>query len=235
MELVINDGSMIMIDYVARTSEEGAVFDTTMKDVAQQEAVYKEDKIYEPMLVVLGEGWVPFGLENAIKKANLGDTFEIDVSCEEAYGPKDPSKIKLVARREFQKLSINPSIGDRITLGNQTGTVISVSSGRVRMDYNHILAGKDISYKIKIHDKINGDENKIRALMKRRLPGANLDGMEIKINGSKIQVKMPEQARFYEYVQFAKKEVTIDIGKVVPQYTIIEFIEQFEIPQAETN
>lgn len=232
---------MIKIDYTAKIAdidavkeeeeeeEQQAVFDTTIEEVARKENIYKPEKIYEPMLVVLGKGWIPKGLEERVMQAEVGENFKVSIPCENAYGPKDPSKIKLVARREFQKLNINPSVGDRITIGSQTGTVLSVSSGRVRMDYNHILAGKDIDYNITIHELIDGEPNKIKELIKRRLPGANLDDMEIKVENSKIIVFVPEQARFFEYVQFAKAEVAKDIGEIIPGYSEIEFRENFEI------
>jgi len=234
---MIEPGSMIKIDYTAKiaekdvTEEEPVVFDTTIEEIARAEEIYKPDKVYEPMLVVLGENWIPRGLEKRIQEANVGDNFHTNVPSEEAYGPKDPSKIKLVARREFQKLNINPSVGDRITIGSQTGTVLSVTSGRVRMDYNHVLAGQDIDYEITIHEIIEGDENYISELISRRLPGANLDGMSIQINGTQIIVEIPEHARFFEYVQFAKAEVAKDIGEIVPGYKSIEFRELFDIPQ----
>lgn len=228
---MIKLGSMITIDYTAKiTNENGStVFDTTDEAIAKKESIYKPEKFYQPMLVVLGNGWVPVGLERALLKAKIGDSFDVNVPCEDAYGPKDPSKIKLVARREFQKININPSIGDRIKLGAQTGTVLSVSSGRVRMDYNHILAGKDIEYHIHIHKQIIGDNNQIVALIKRRLPSANLDGIEITIVDKIIKVRMPETARFFEFVQFAKAEATKDIGEIVLGYKGIEFIEYFNI------
>ncbi|MHA2249703.1 MAG: FKBP-type peptidyl-prolyl cis-trans isomerase [Candidatus Kariarchaeaceae archaeon] len=228
---MIKSGSMITIDYTAKISDEnnGTVFDTTNEEVAKNEALYVSDKIYEPMLVVIGKGWIPIGLETALQKANVGEKFNVNVPCEEAYGPKDPSKIKLVARREFQKLNINPSIGDRITLGLQTGTVLSVSSGRVRMDYNHVLAGKDIEYDIEIHYEITGDAKKIAALIKRRIPGADLEDMKILIDGKVIKVNMPESARYFEYIQFAKKEAASDIAEIVPGYKEIEFIDYFSL------
>ncbi|MHA2402532.1 MAG: FKBP-type peptidyl-prolyl cis-trans isomerase [Candidatus Kariarchaeaceae archaeon] len=228
---MIKPGSMITIDYTAKISDENGatIFDTTIEDIAREEAIYKTEKHYEPMLVVIGKGWIPLGLEKALQKSSVGELFDVSVPCEEAYGPKDPSKIKLVARREFQKLNINPSIGDRITVGNSTGTVLSVSSGRVRMDYNHVLAGKNIDYNVKVHEIVEGDANRINALIKRRLPGANLKGMEINIDDSLIKVKMPETARFFEYVQFAKAEVANDVKEIVPGYSGIEFIEYFDM------
>jgi len=226
---MIKLGSMIKIDYTAKINEEngGTVFDTTIEEIAQSELIYQQDKHYEPMLVVLGKGWIPKGLETRLEKSSIGDKIDVLVPCAEAYGPKDPSKIKLVARREFQKQNINPSIGDRIKLGSQTGTVLSVSSGRVRMDYNHVLAGRDIEYNIQIHEEIIGDDNQIKELIKRRLPGSSLNDMRIELKDGIIQVYMPHTARFYEYIQFAKSEAAKDIKEIVSKYKGIQFIEFF--------
>lgn len=227
---MIPEGSMITIDYTASIVEEEGekVFDTTLLDVAAAETIFKPDKTYEPMLVVLGKEWIPKGLEKVLMNNEIGDNIETVIECNDAYGPKDPSKIKLVARREFQKLNINPSIGDRIEIASQMGTVLSVTATRVRMDYNHVLAGKDIKYKIKIHELINDEEEKIRALIKRRLPGSLLNDMKISIDSNKvIDVIMPEQTRYYEFVQFAKAEVSKDIKEILQGYVGIKFIDYF--------
>lgn len=230
---MITLGSMIKIDYTAKTNEENGstVFDTTIAEIAQSELIYQPDKHYEPMLVVLGKSWVPKGLEAVLEKSSIGDKIDVLIPCEEAYGLKDPSKIKLVARREFQKQNINPSIGDRITLGSQTGTVLSVSSGRVRMDYNHVLAGKDIHYSIEIHNEIKGAESQIIELIRRRLPGSNLENLKIEIDGKLINVFMPKEARYFEYIQFAKSEAAKDIQEIVPGYSGIQFIEHFDFSE----
>ncbi|MDH5647045.1 MAG: FKBP-type peptidyl-prolyl cis-trans isomerase, partial [Candidatus Heimdallarchaeota archaeon] len=205
------------------------VFDTTIEEISKSENIFKPENIYQPMLIVLGKKWIPTGLERAIINANVNETIDVVIQPEDAYGPKDPAKIKLVARREFQKLNINPSVGDRITLGSQTGTILSVSAGRVRIDYNHILAGKEIHYSVKIYDIIKGDEQKISALIKRRIPGADLENMTIEIKEDKIIVNLPEQARFFEYIQFAKAEVAKDISEILTNYKYIEFSEIFPI------
>ena len=173
---MIDKEAMIKIDFTAKLTENvnpedsQKIFDTTIEEIAKSENIYKKHKSYEPMLVVLGKNWIPLGLEEQIAQAKVGDDLTTLIEAKDAYGPKDPSKIKLVARREFQKININPSIGQRVTIGSQTGTVLSVTSSRVRMDYNHVLAGKDIEYTIKIHEEIKGDENKIKELIKE-FPG----------------------------------------------------------------
>ena len=54
--------------------------------------------------------------------------------------------------------------------------------------------------------------------------------MEVNIEKEKVIVNIPEEARFYEFIQFAKSEVIKDISEIVPGYKSIEFREFFSIP-----
>ena len=54
--------------------------------------------------------------------------------------------------------------------------------------------------------------------------------MDVNIEKEKVIVNIPEEARFYEFIQFAKSEVIKDISEIVPGYKSIEFREFFSIP-----
>ena len=51
-------GDFVFIDYVAKVKETGEVFDATTEEIARKEKLYREGEIYEPNLIVIGEGWV---------------------------------------------------------------------------------------------------------------------------------------------------------------------------------
>jgi len=52
----VKKGDFILVEYVGKVKETGEVFDTTQEEVAKEERLYKEGEIYEPKLVVVGEG-----------------------------------------------------------------------------------------------------------------------------------------------------------------------------------
>jgi len=56
--MILKKGDFILINYTARVKETNEVFDTTLEEVAKKEHLYKEGEIYEPKLVVIGEGWM---------------------------------------------------------------------------------------------------------------------------------------------------------------------------------
>ena len=64
--MTLQKGDFILIDYIAKVKETNEVFDTTKDEVAKKEHLHKEGEIYEPKLVVVGEGWVLKALDDAL-------------------------------------------------------------------------------------------------------------------------------------------------------------------------
>lgn len=223
----VKEGSFVKVDYIARKVEDNVVFDTTMKEIAEKEGIFSPSKIYEPILLVIGREWLPKVVEDALMGKSIGESVEVEVPFAEAFGPHDPSKIKLVPRREFQKLQINPQKGEYVSISGQEGLILSVSPGRVRIDFNHRLAGKDLHYTVTVRQVINDELEKIQALINRRLPGADISDSIITIDGEALDVILPDRVRYYEYVQFAKKNIAKDIGEILGKFKEVRFHETF--------
>ncbi|MCJ7614312.1 FKBP-type peptidyl-prolyl cis-trans isomerase, partial [Candidatus Bathyarchaeota archaeon] len=62
----IQKSDFIVVDYTGKVKETGEVFDTTSEEIAKENKLYKEGDIYEPRLVVVGEGWVLKALDEAL-------------------------------------------------------------------------------------------------------------------------------------------------------------------------
>jgi FKBP-type peptidyl-prolyl cis-trans isomerase 2 len=87
-------------------------------------------------------------LERVVTGMKPGDEKQVELSAEEGFGPYDVKKKKVVPTRE---LPAGTKEGD--VLEDRTGqpaTVKQLSDGSAVMDYNHPLAGKPLSVKIKI-------------------------------------------------------------------------------------
>lgn len=223
----VKEGSFVKVDYIAKKAEDNSVFDTTLKAIAEKNGIFSPNKFYEPILLVIGREWLPKVVEESLLGKTIDDTVEVDVPFTEAFGPHDPSKIKLVPRREFQKLQINPQKGEYVSISGQEGLILSVSPGRVRIDFNHRLAGKDLHYTVTIRKVINDELEKIQALINRRLPGADLSDSIIEIDGNALDVILPDRVRYYEYIQFAKKNIAKDIGEILGTYSEVRFHETY--------
>ena len=89
-------GDFILLNYSAKVKETSEIFDTTFEETAKKEQLYKEGEVYEPKLIVVGEGWVLKTLDEALLTMKLGKTQIVEISPEKAFGQRDPEKIKRV-------------------------------------------------------------------------------------------------------------------------------------------
>jgi FKBP-type peptidyl-prolyl cis-trans isomerase SlyD len=94
-----------------------------------------------------------------------GEEKTIQLPPEEAFGERDPKLVQLVPMSEFKKQGIKPQVGMAITSEGNTGIIRSVSGGRVRLDFNHELAGKNLEYQMKVDSVIEDDVEKVKSLI----------------------------------------------------------------------
>ncbi|UJG42791.1 MAG: peptidylprolyl isomerase [Candidatus Heimdallarchaeum endolithica] len=228
--MVIEKGTMLKLNYIGKRKSDSYVFDTTLEDVAKKEGIYDEKVIYKPCLVVIGKHWLPIGLEEQLIGLKEGDKKTIEVEAKQAFGLHDRSKIRLIQRREFQKLDIKPKAGMEVEITGQKGRIMKVDSSRVKVDFNHPLAGEDVIYEVEIVKIITDVKEQFVALLERRLPGIDFSGTKIEIEGKILVVELPPHSRFLEYIQFTKNAVTRDISEFVKnKMDKVKFIEFYEI------
>ena len=110
------------------------------------------DRVEEssPLAVVLGAGDVLKGLEEVLSDMEEGEEREVELPPEKAFGERNPDLVVIIPEREFRKRGITPYPGLPIEADGRTGRVLSVSAGRVQVDFNHPLAGKTLIYKVKV-------------------------------------------------------------------------------------
>ena len=224
----VQEGDFILVDYVARIEETGEIVDLTLEDVAKKEKIYKEDGIYKPKLVVVGEGWFIKGFEEGLIGLKVGGKAEIRVPPEKGFGERDLKKIKVVPMREFRKSGITPKPGMRVTINGKVGTIRMVTSGRVRVDFNHPLAGKTLIYEVFVRKKLREDLEKIKAIIGRRLRGIDEEKLEVKIEEDVVRINMPNEVFLLENIQYAKLGIASDIHKHFSKINSVQFIEEIK-------
>ncbi len=225
----------VLIDYSARVKETNEVFDTTHEDVAKKEHLHKEGETYEPKLVVVGEGWVLKALDDSLTAMEINKPATVEISPEKGFGQRDPEKIKHVPLRQLLAKEINPVVGARIEYQGKMASVRAIGAGRVLLDYNPPLAGKTLIYEVTVNKKLEGNEEKISALIHRRIPPVEEKQFKITIQDKTLTIDMPEVAFYIEGIQIAKRGIAMDIQKFLPDLTETRFIEAFKAePKAET-
>ena len=114
-------------------------------------------------------------------------------------------KLDVVARRAI------PYVGAELEIDGRPAVIRSIGAGRVQVDYNHPLAGRQIVYKLKVVEHITDEKDKIRALIGRRFLGIETSEFNIRKTKKKLRIGIPDQIFFSENIQIAKRGVALDL------------------------
>ena len=226
--MALQKGDFILISYTAKIKETNEVFDTTFEDVAKKEHLYKEGKMYEPKLVVVGENWVLKALDESLTTIEINKPATVEISPDKGFGQRDPDKIKRVPLKQLLAKDINPVIGAQIEFQGKDAVVRSMGAGRVLLDFNPALAGKTLIYDLTVSKKLESNEEKIGALIHRRVPVVEESNFKINLQDTSLTIAMPEVAFYIEGIQIAKRGIALDIQKFIPDLTETKFIESFK-------
>lgn len=233
--LAIKKGAFILIDYVGRVKQTGELFDTTLEEVAKAEKVYRENVLYEPMLVVVGEGWVVEGLDEELVNLNLEKPTTIEIPPEKAFGPRDPSKIRSIPLRRLRSEKINPVPGMQVEISGRPAVIRSVGAGRVQVDFNPALAGKTLEYDITLRKILDKKNDKIEALLHRRFPSIEQTKFKTKTTKRKITLTIPEEAFLIGGLQYAKQGFFTDLKRYLPGFKELVFEEVYKVEEKRTT
>jgi FKBP-type peptidyl-prolyl cis-trans isomerase SlyD len=107
-----------------------------------------------PLEYIQGHHNIIPGLENALMGLSIGETKEVLVPCDEAYGQVNPNAFTDVSRSQFPEgfeLIAGRSLRISTTSGRlMTATIAEFNDETVKLDLNHPLAGKDLLFNASI-------------------------------------------------------------------------------------
>jgi len=232
----LKKGNFILINYTAKVKETGDTFDTTNEETAKQTKLHKEGEIYEPKLIVIGEGWLLKPLDEKLTTLKPKKTTTIEIPPQQAFGPRDPQKVRMIPLRRLTNKGITPTLGQRIEHDGKLATVRTMGSGRIQLDFNPPLAGKTLIYEVTLEKKIETKNEKISALIHRRIPNIDIKKFKLKLTKKTIVITIPEEAFYIDGLQLAKRGIAMDIQKFFPDITTTKFTETFKKKETtETN
>lgn len=126
-------------------------FHYTLKDVSGEEM--ESSREAEPMTYLHGGNNIIIGLEKAMQGHEAGDTFEVTVGPEEAYGIRQEANIQRIPLKKLKGVGkIMP--GQVLNLQTKDGpvqvTVVKMGRFNVDVDANHPLAGETLTFDIEV-------------------------------------------------------------------------------------
>ena len=135
----VKQGDTVKVHYTGRL-ENGDVFETS----ADQ----------EPLQFTVGSREVIPGFEQAVMGMIPGETKTTKISALRAYGPHLKDLVAEVDRKNIND-EVNLQVGQRLQVTQPDGqkfvvTVTEMSDQKVKLDANHPLAGKDLTFDINL-------------------------------------------------------------------------------------
>jgi FKBP-type peptidyl-prolyl cis-trans isomerase 2 len=224
-EDAVNKGDFVYIEMTGKVEETNEVFETTEEETAKESGIFKEENVYGPRLVIVGDGFVLRGLDDKLPGIKFDEEIEIEVPSSEAFGERNPELVQMIPYRILRSKGINPYVGAELEVDGRPAVVRSIGAGRVQVDYNHPLAGRKIIYKLKIIEHITDNKKKFAALIGRRFVGVDSNEFKLRKTKKKLRIGIPDQIFFGENIQIAKRGVALDILRYFEDLEEVEYYE----------
>lgn len=125
-----------------------------------------EGKEFKPATLVLGKAFVLQALDEAVEKSSKGKEETIELTPDEAFGKRKKEMIRTFPEKSFIENKMRPVVGMTYDFNGMYGIIKSVSRGRVMVDFNNPLAGRDIKIDFKVIDKIDDMKEKLETVFK---------------------------------------------------------------------
>ena len=108
----------------------------------------------DPLEFTLGSGQVIPGFDTAVDGMAVGDKKVAEIPADQAYGPRHDEAVQEVPCEQIPA-EIPLEIGMQLQMQSPTGqvmpvTVVEISDEIVKLDANHMLAGKDLTFAIEL-------------------------------------------------------------------------------------
>jgi peptidylprolyl isomerase len=141
------EGDKVKVHYTGRL-EGGEVFDSS--ECSEDECGCDTG----PMEFIIGEGSVIPGFEEAIIGMSPGESKTVTIPVDDAYGQRIEEMVAVVERANLPP-DMTPELGMRLEVTQEDGQVFpvvitEVTDTQVTIDANHPLAGRDLTFDIRL-------------------------------------------------------------------------------------
>lgn len=137
--MAAKQGDVVQVHYTGKLNT-GEVFDSS------------EGR--EPLAFTIGGGEVINGFDQAVRGMEVGESKDVRIPVNEAYGERREELIQTVPR-DLVQLGVEPQIGMQIEMHRNDGTVVPliishVDDSTITVDANHPLAGEELNFSIQL-------------------------------------------------------------------------------------
>ena len=141
-------GNTISVDYIGKTTD-GKIFDTSIEQVAKDNGLFSAQRPYTPLSFTVGSGQMIAGFDKGVVGMHVGETKELTLAPQDAYGEVNPALVKTLSGSMFTSAGITPKVGETYMMNQgMSATVKAISGDDVTMDFNPPLAGKTLIFEV---------------------------------------------------------------------------------------
>ncbi len=172
----------------------GEIFDSNIKKDLEKLDPNANPK---PLIFSLGEGMFLQGIDDFLIGKDFGE-YTVELTPEKAFGTRLPQLVQMVPMKIFASQKLNPYPGTVFNFDGRMAKVLSVSGGRVMVDFNHPLSGKNVIYTLNVMRKVEDLNERIKAFIEflfRRDFNFSVSGNKVTIEAEKEYAKFIEMFR----------------------------------------
>jgi peptidylprolyl isomerase len=138
-KMTIENGDQVSLEYTGNLND-GTIFDSNVGKDA--------------LVFTAGAGQMIKGFDDAVVGMSVGEEKTFTLAPEDAYGNIKEDMVQKLNLSELKtSIGTEPVIGMVLNAANgMSGKITNISEKIVSIDFNHELAGKSLTFKIKILD-----------------------------------------------------------------------------------
>ena len=109
----------------------------------------------QPATFTVGDGSLLPGFEQALYGLKAGDKRSLPIGPEQGFGQGNPQNIQVMPRAQFADMELSEGlliIFNDAANAELPGVVKAFDANQVTIDFNHPLAGKDLTFDVEIID-----------------------------------------------------------------------------------
>ena len=222
--MAIEKGDFIKIAYTGRF-EDGQVFDTTNEELAKENGIFNPRGMYGGDVVIVGSGHTIRGLDEDFIGKEVGYTGSLEIPPEKAFGVHNPSLVESISITKVatQLKDTRPYPGMEVEVEGKKGVVQKIIGRRLRVDFNHALSGRTVTYEYTIEKKLEEPMEKAKGLMSLYTGASNMD---MEITSELIRVIIPIEFSFNQRWLISKGRIAHELieNLGIPN---LEFVEKY--------
>jgi len=157
----IKKNDFIELRFTGRVKN-GEIFDTNVPEDAVKMGLEMENK---PYIICIGQGMILTKIDEFLTGKEIGKEYNLEVSQKDGFGERRKEFLKVLPMDLFRKQKMMPQTGMVMSFDGMPARISAVSGGRVTVDFNNPLAGKELVYDLKVHKKVDDLNEKIKSLI----------------------------------------------------------------------